>query len=102
MLVGQVEKLENRLERQSDAFDQANRLLGELGVKSDLSNAGEVIPKFLVAWKGSQEFMHEYISLIEVAEKKKQVETRLRELRSAKPVVSELSTTCPATVPAAA
>jgi hypothetical protein len=37
-------------------------------------------------WKGSQEFMHDYITLVEVVREKKQVETRLREIRSEKPI----------------
>lgn len=84
-LVSEVVKLEKRLSKEAENFGKANILLGELGVKPDLSNAGEVIPKFLVAWKGSQEFMHEYVTLVEVAQKKKEAETRLREVRSAKP-----------------
>ena len=82
-LVSQVARLEKQLRTQADAFAEANQLLAELGVKPDLSNTDELIPKFLSAWKGSQEFMHEYISLIEIAEKKKQVEQRLKEIRSA-------------------
>lgn len=54
--------------------------------RADLSNAADMIPKFIVAWPkthADQGFMHEYISLVELARDKKQVEQRLSELRTA-------------------
>jgi hypothetical protein len=81
-LVCQLDKMQKRLKAQSVPYDEADELLAAVGARSDLSNCDEVIPKFMLAWKGSQEFMHEYITLVEVAREKKEVETRLRELRS--------------------
>jgi hypothetical protein len=105
----QVARLMKRLSEQADAYGEANHLLAELGIKDDMSNASEVISKFMLAWKGGQEFMHQYITLIETAQKKKQVEQRLKEIRDAlygsvaKPaiIVSELTAPDSVAVPVA-
>jgi hypothetical protein len=101
-LVSMVETLQKRLSKQADNYNKANILLGELGIKSDMGNTAELIPKFLSTWGGSKEFMHEYLSLVEAAKDKKDIERRLSEIRSEKPaVVSELPTPGSVAVPAA-
>jgi hypothetical protein len=95
-LVGQVEKLINQLEKQPDVYGEANELLAELKVTPDLGNTSEVVPKFLLAWKGSTEFAHMFVTLIELAKDKKDIERKLSEIRSAKPIiVSELPALAP-------
>jgi len=85
-LVEQVAKMLKRLEEWKELLDEADNLFDSLGLKPDLSNlTKEMISKFMLAWRGNQEFMHEYITLVEVAREKKEVETRLREMRCAKP-----------------
>lgn len=76
-----VEKLHKDPEYQG-----ASELWGDLGLLKDLSNLAEIIPKFIAAWKKTHVdlgFMHEYVSLLELALEKKQVEQKLDELRPA-------------------
>jgi hypothetical protein len=49
-LVSMVETLQKRLSKQADNYNKANILLGDLGVKPDMGNAAELIPKFLSTW----------------------------------------------------
>jgi hypothetical protein len=85
MLVDQVDRLQKQLRKFNggeDTYDEACELLNSVGIKADYSNADEVIPKFIQSWKGSREFIHEYISLAELVRDKKQVEARLDEVRA--------------------
>ncbi|MCJ7484189.1 MAG: hypothetical protein MUO31_14645, partial [Thermodesulfovibrionales bacterium] len=85
--VDRVARMIKRLEGRTDEatgenlFESASSLLGSLGIKADYSNIAELTPKFMDAWRGSEEFMHEFITLIEDARDKKDVEKRLREIR---------------------
>jgi vacuolar-type H+-ATPase subunit I/STV1 len=72
--------------REHEDYLKANEMLRELGMLQNLSNADDIKPKFIAAWTkthADQGFMHEYISLVELARDKKQVEQRLSELRIA-------------------
>lgn len=70
-------------------YHEANDLLAGLGLKKDFSNADELIPKLTKQWKGPAEFLHEYISLVELARDKRVVERELTQLRSQSTAVPE-------------
>lgn len=78
--------LEEEFEDGKELFGEAEALFKSLSLREDFGNAIDVIPKFLASWKGSVDFAHEFISLVEGAREKKEVGARLREIRSAKPV----------------
>jgi predicted CopG family antitoxin len=101
MLVGQVAKMIKRLSQEADNYDKANTLLEQLGMKPDMTDTAKIIPTFLATWVGSREFAHMYVTLIELAKDKKDIERKLSEIRSAKPVVFELPTRDSAAVLAA-
>jgi hypothetical protein len=74
-----------RLERKLKAskyFQEATDLLLELGLKKDLSNADELVPLFMKAWKGDESFMHEFLNLVELARDKKRALQALTVMRS--------------------
>lgn len=76
--------MKEKLSKHED-YLKANEMLGNLGMLQDLSNADDIIPKFIATWPSAhadQGFMHEYISLIELSRDKKHVEQRLSELRA--------------------
>lgn len=73
-----------KLERQlkiSEDYEKATDLLFELGIKNDLSNADELIPKFMSSWKGDEGFMHRYLNLVELARDKWRALHDLTEMR---------------------
>jgi hypothetical protein len=74
-------KLERKL-KGSKHFDEATDLLLELGLNKDLSNADELIPKFMSSWKGDMSFMHEFLNLVDLARDKKTAEQALTLMRS--------------------
>jgi hypothetical protein len=70
----------------SSEFQKANELLRGVGLLADLSNAADIIPKFIAEWKKTHTdvgFMHEYVSFVELAVKKMQLEQKLDQLRPA-------------------
>jgi hypothetical protein len=70
----------------SSEFLKANETLRDVGLLADLSNAKEIIPKFIAAWKKThtdEGFMHEYVSFVELAVEKKHLEQKLDQLRPA-------------------
>ena len=81
-LVSKVAKKDAELKEIEIHYHEANDLLAGLGLKKDFSNANELIPQFISAWKGPVEFMHEYLSLVELARDKRETEQLLRTLRS--------------------
>lgn len=74
-------KLERQLQT-SPHFREAIDMLFELGLRKDLSNVDEVVPKFVAAWKGDESFMHEIINLTELAANKKRVLQTLTTMRA--------------------
>lgn len=80
-LVRKVAKKDDELTTITPYYSEANDLLAGLGLKKDFSNASELIPQFISAWKGPVEFMHEYLSLVELARDKCETERLLRTLR---------------------
>lgn len=60
-----VVKLEANV-KASVYFREASNLLVQLGMKKDLSNASEVIPRFRVAWKGDMFFLHQIENLVKL------------------------------------
>jgi ribosomal protein L44E len=88
-LVNKVAKKDAELKEITPYYHEANTLLAGLGLKKDFSNADELIPQFTSAWKGRVEFMHEYVSLVELARDKRQAERRLSTIRGQpKPVAT--------------
>lgn len=81
-LVREVAKKDTELTAITPHYHEANTLLAGLGLKKDFSNADELIPKLTKEWKGPAEFLHEYISLVELARDKRVVERELTQLRS--------------------
>jgi glutamine synthetase type III len=82
-------KLERQLQT-SPHFREATDMLLKLGLRKDLSNVDEVVPKFVSVWKGDESFMHQFINLTELAANKKRVLQALTVMRSG-PVKSEPS-----------
>lgn len=80
-LVSEVARKKDELS-EMPYFHEANDLLAGLGLKKDFSNADELTPQFMVAWKGDVDFMQEYVTLVELARDKRQAERRLREIRT--------------------
>jgi len=81
-LSSKVAKKDLELKEISPLYHNANVLIHSLGLKGDFSNADELIPQFISAWKDDAEFMHEYITLVELARDKRQTERLLRTIRS--------------------
>lgn len=50
LIVSKIRKLERYL-RRSKRFEEACRLIFDLGLKKDFTNADELIPKFMVLWE---------------------------------------------------
>jgi uncharacterized coiled-coil DUF342 family protein len=74
----QARKMAQRLqELHKEWYDDATVLIGQMGLRKDLSNAQDIIPKFIEAWDGSKSFLQEFLSMIEVAVSEKRVEERL-------------------------
>jgi hypothetical protein len=81
-LVSKVAKKDEQLKEKKPNYHNACELLADLGLKADFSNADELIPQFMSAWKGDVEFMHEYVTLVELTQDKRQTERILRTIRS--------------------
>jgi hypothetical protein len=99
VLFNQVKKMVERLKESSESrenFENAKELLIKLSMKADFSNAQDVIPMFIEAWKGDQDFLHEYLSLVEAAVNKRQVEKLLISMRLAKYPKLDVATVAPA------
>ena len=79
--MNRVAKKDEQL-KEKPCYHEANDLLAGLGLKKDFSNADELIPKFMAAWKGDVDFMQEYVTLVELARDKRNAERRLREIRT--------------------
>lgn len=88
-LLRDVAKKDAELAGITPHYHEANDLLAGLGLKKDFSNADELIPKLTKQWKGPAEFLHEYISLVELARDKRVVERELTQLRSQSIAVPE-------------
>jgi len=83
-LVQEVNRLSKVLEKEG-VFDDLKATAYELGLDfSDLHNADEVALKLLKTWEGTPEHLHLFISLMETAQQKKQLEKKLTEIRMRK------------------
>jgi len=83
-LVKKVAEKKDELSEIIPYFQEANDLLAGLGLKKDFSNADELIPKLRKQWDGGRpsEFIHQYISLVELARDKRLVERELDQFYS--------------------
>jgi hypothetical protein len=94
-LVKEVDNLEKQIRKQK-VYDQLEELAGKVGLDfDDFKNIDQVAPKLLKEWKQQDlggsliplpEHMHQFITLIELARDKREIEAKLTEIRlSGKP-----------------
>ena len=62
-------------------YEQLTGLAFSLGLKEDLSNIREIIPKILDTWTGDQDSLSIFIDLVETAHRKREVQKALNEIR---------------------
>ena len=80
-VVGEVQRLKGVL-RRLGCYDKLRAFVYDLGLDfNDLHNAGEIIRKLLESYEGPAEHVHLFISLIEIAKKKKELERHLSKMR---------------------
>jgi hypothetical protein len=90
-LVDEVKRLTVTL-RKAGVYDDLKALALELGLDfKELTNAGEVSAELLDRWDGRPEYAHLFISLLEAAKRKKQLENRLTEIRKRAHFSSEVN-----------
>jgi len=82
-LVREAEKLRRHLKRRK-VYKQLLQLAFNLGMKEDLSNLDEVVPKILDGWDGWKEDAHQFITLLETIHSKREIERKLEEIRMRK------------------
>ena len=82
-LVREAEKLRRHLKRRK-VYSQLLQLAFNLGMKEDLSNLDEVVPKILDSWDGWKEDAHQFITLLETIHSKRKIEQKLEEIRMRK------------------
>jgi hypothetical protein len=61
--------------------DKLTELAFSLGLKEDLSNVGEVLPKIMEEWHGDADSLSVFIDLLETANRKREVLKALNEIR---------------------
>jgi hypothetical protein len=83
-LYSEWQKRKEPLARDKDGFLKVNKLLENLGLRHDLSNLADVLPSLMAQWEGDLSYLHEFVSLLELALKTKQVQKRLMEMRGSK------------------
>ena len=99
-LVREVDNLEKQIRKQK-VYDQLEELAGKVGLDfDDFKNIDQVAPKLLKEWKQQDlsgsliplpEHMHQFITLIELARDKREIEAKLTEIRlSGKPRESSM------------
>ena len=79
-LAEEVNRLIKLLQR-IGTYDQLMVTAAELGLDTELSNAGEVIAKLLQKWSEDKTALHIFITLIETSKQKKAIERKLDEIR---------------------
>jgi len=67
--------------RDLGTYEQLTGLAFSLGLKEDLSNIREIIPKILDTWTGDQDSLSIFIDLVETAHRKREVQKALNEIR---------------------
>ena len=72
-----IDRLEKRLSKELPSLE---KLAEECGVKQDLSNLEETIPKMLEAWKGYTSIIQDFITLLRWKKERNRKITQLNEL----------------------
>ena len=81
-LLQEVKKLEKEMNDYGDDYHALIELAQDHGLDiQELSNIEAIIPKLIKEWKGSRGALHLFITLIEKARKKKQIEKQLEKIR---------------------
>ncbi len=81
-LLQEVKKLEKEMNDYGDDYHALIELAENFGLDiQQLSNIEAIIPKLIKEWKGSHGALHLFITLIEKARKKKQIEKQLEKIR---------------------
>ena len=81
-LLREVKKLEKEMRGYGSDYHALIELAQDHGLDiQELSNTEAIIPKLIKEWKGSRGALHLFITLIEKARKKKQIEKQLEKIR---------------------
>ena len=81
-LLQEVKKLEKEMKEYGSDYHALIELAQDHGLDTQqLSNIEAIIPKLIKEWKGSRGALHLFITLIEKARKKKQIEKQLEKIR---------------------
>ena len=81
-LLQEIKKLEKEMNDYGDDYHALIELAQDHGLDiQELSNIEAIIPKLIKEWKGSRGALHLFITLIEKARKKKQIEKQLEKIR---------------------
>jgi len=67
--------------RDLGTYEQLTGLAFSLGLKEDLSNMREIVPKIMEAWTGDQDSLSVFIDLLETSHRKREVQKALNEIR---------------------
>ena len=81
-LLQEIKKLEKEMNDYGNDYHALIELAQDHGLDiQELSNIEAIIPKLIKEWKGSRGALHLFITLIEKARKKKQIEKQLEKIR---------------------
>ena len=81
-LLQEIKKLEKEMNDYGDDYNALIELAENFGLDiQQLSNIEAIISKLIKEWKGSHGALHLFITLIEKARKKKQIEKQLEKIR---------------------
>ena len=81
-LLQEIKKLEKEMNDYGDDYHALIELAQDHGLDTQqLSNIEAIIPKLIKEWKGSRGALHLFITLIEKARMKKQIEKQLEKIR---------------------
>ena len=81
-LLQEIKKLEKEMRGYGSDYQALIELAQDHGLDiQELSNTEAIIPKLIKEWKGSRGALHLFITLIEKARMKKQIEKQLEKIR---------------------
>ena len=81
-LLQEIKKLEKEMNDYGNDYHALIELAQDHGLDTqELSNIEAIIPKLIKEWRGSRGALHLFITLIEKARKKKQIEKQLEKIR---------------------
>ena len=83
LLVKQTRYLVNTL-KELGTYEDLTGLAFQLGLREDLSNMEEIIPKLVKAWMGDPDSLNIFIDLLETSKRKREVAESLNQMRAQK------------------